>query len=187
MRTLLFTCLSAFALWVTPLTSFASCGLPNTLTNKLSFAAPAAALESTTTASLAPAPDVSDAAAHPPITGLWDIKFYSGGQLVDEGFDAWHSDGLELLNDTPPPATGNVCVGVYAQTGQRTFKLKHPSWIFDSTNTFVIGTATIRETVTVDRSGDSFGGTFTIDAVDTFGNVLGHIDGTVKATRIKVD
>jgi hypothetical protein len=183
MRTLLFTCLTAFALWVAPITSFAACGLPNALTNKLSLAAPSAPLEARAASA---APELPES-AHPSITGLWDIKFYSGGQLVDEGFDAWHSDGLELLNDTPPPATGNVCVGVYAQTGQRTFKLKHPSWIFDSTNTFVIGTATIRETVTVDRSGDSFGGTFTIDAVDTFGNVLGHTEGTIKATRIKAD
>jgi len=183
MRALLFTCLSAFALWVAPVSSFASCSLPNALTNKLSFAVPSAALE----ANAVPAAPESFDAARPSITGLWDIKFYADGQLVDEGFDAWHSDGLEVLNDTPPPATGNVCVGVYAQTGKRTFKLKHPSWIFDSTNTFVIGTATIRETVTVDRSGDSFGGTFTIDAVDTFGNVLGHTEGTIKATRINVD
>jgi hypothetical protein len=108
---------------------------------------------------------------HAPIVGLWDIKFMDGSQVVDEGFDAWHSDGTETLNDTPPPVTGNVCLGVWTQTGRNTFKLKHPSWVYDeATNTQIVGQAIIRETVTVSRDGNSFSGTSTIDIIDTFGN-----------------
>jgi hypothetical protein len=91
------------------------------------------------------------------------IKFSAGGQVVDEGFDARHSDGTETLNDTPLPATGNLCLGVWTQTGHNTFKLKHPSWIYDpGTSTQLIGQAIIRETAD-------------------------HIEGEVKATRIKPD
>src|SRR5438132_8523437 len=43
------------------------------------------------------------------IVGLWDVKFISDNQLFDEGFDQYHSDGTEILNDIPPPASGNVC------------------------------------------------------------------------------
>ena len=42
------------------------------------------------------------------IVGLWNISFLIGGQIVDQGFDVWHADGTELLNDNPPPASGNV-------------------------------------------------------------------------------
>ena len=143
-----------------------------------SFATPAASAD---------AADSQLSSGRATIVGLWNIQFVSDGQVIDQGFDAWQSDGLEVLNDTPPPATGNVCLGVYTQTGPRTFKLKHPSWIYDSSNINVIGTATIRETMFIDRSGDAFTGAFTIDAVDLFGNPLGHAEGSVKATRIRVD
>ena len=64
------------------------------------------------------------------IVGLWHVIFVSGGQLFDEGFDAWHSDGTEILNDTAPPqpanGAGTVCLGVFKKTGPGTYKLKHP-------------------------------------------------------------
>ena len=48
------------------------------------------------------------------IVGFWHVLFIRGGQVFDEGFDQWHSDGLEILNDTPQPAngTGTICLGV---------------------------------------------------------------------------
>lgn len=122
------------------------------------------------------------------IVGLWDVKFISDNQVVDEGFDQYHSDGTEILNDTPPPATGNVCLGVYENTGPRTLKLKHPSWIFDPTNTIVIGRATILEKITVDRGGRTFKGTFIIQLRDLSGNPLGpDLSGQLTGDRISPD
>lgn len=119
------------------------------------------------------------------IVGLWDVKFIVDNQVVDEGFDQYHSDGTEILNDTPPPATGNVCLGVYEKTGARTIKLRHPSWIYDPTNTTVIGVATILENIKLDKGGRTFTGTFTIQLRDTFGNSLGpDIVGELKGARI---
>ena len=40
------------------------------------------------------------------IVGLWLTTFTSGGQIIDQGFDMWTSDGTEILNDAPPPSTG---------------------------------------------------------------------------------
>jgi len=122
------------------------------------------------------------------ITGLWDLKFIADDQVVDEGFDQYHSDGTEILNDTPPPAAGNVCLGVWAKTGALTLKLKHPSWIYDPTNTTVIGTATILEQITLGSDGNTFGGTFTIQLRDLTGNSLGpDFTGQLQATRITPD
>lgn len=119
------------------------------------------------------------------IVGLWNITFTSGGQVVDQGFDAWHADGTETLNDNPPPSTGNVCLGVWQQMG-KTFKLKHPSWTYDN-NGNLTGIATIREQVTLDPGGNGFKGTFTIDFADLNNNILLHLTGTVSAKRIMVD
>jgi hypothetical protein len=117
------------------------------------------------------------------IVGLWLTTFTSGGQTVDQGFDVWTSDGTEFLNDTPPPATGNVCFGVWQKTGPNTFVLKHPSWTFDGQGN-LNGTAIIRETVSVDMNLNSFKGTFSVDLY-TLNNVnVGHFTGTISATRI---
>ncbi len=127
----------------------------------------------------------------PTIVGLWDVKFMSDNQLFDEGFDQYHSDGTEILNDIPPPASGNICLGVWAKTGPRSFKLRHPFWIFDpATNTTVIGRGSIVEHITLDRRGQSFKGPFTFEFRDLFGNPLpGFLDvsGNLVADRITVD
>jgi hypothetical protein len=119
------------------------------------------------------------------IVGLWDVKFISDNVVVDEGFDQYHSDGTEILNDTPPPATGNVCLGIYKTPATRSIKLRHPSWIYDPTNTFVIGRATILEQITLDRGGNSFTGTFTIQFRDLDGNPIApDFSGQLRGDRI---
>ncbi len=122
----------------------------------------------------------------PTIVGLWKVTFVSGGQTVDEGFDQWNVGGTEILNDTPPPATGNVCLGVWEQTGQLSYKLKHPSWTFDSAGN-LNGTVIIREQPIVDPRGDSFKGPFTYDVYDLNGNLLEHAAGIITGQRITVD
>jgi len=124
-----------------------------------------------------------DGAAQGTIVGLWQITFLSGNQIVDVGFDAWHSDGTEMLNDTPPPATGNVCLGVWTETSHLKYKLKHPSWTFDN-NGNLTGTAVIRESITLNNSRNTFNGTYTIDFYDNSGHSLGQYAGQVQATRI---
>lgn len=119
------------------------------------------------------------------IVGLWHVTFTSGGNVVDEGFDIWNNGGTEVLNDTPPPASGNVCVGVWTKNGH-VYKLKHPSWTFDEAGNLT-GTAVIREEVTVDEKGNTFSGSFTVDVLDMSGTNLLHIDGDIKGTRITVD
>ncbi len=49
----------------------------------------------------------------------------------DEGFDLWNADGTEILNDSTSSLAGNVCLGVWARTGEISYTLKHPSWVYD--------------------------------------------------------
>jgi len=132
----------------------------------------------------------------PSIVGFWHTVFladpnggYStaGPNVFDEGFDIWSSDGMETLNDISAPPTGNVCLGVWAQTGAMTYSLKHPTWIFDPTNTFVIGVGTISEQVTLDSSGNNYSGTSTFDILDLTGASIYHGTASIMAERIVAD
>jgi hypothetical protein len=120
------------------------------------------------------------------IVGLWNVNFLSGGAVVDVAFDAWHSDGTEILNDYTDPIEGNVCLGVWRQTNSNTYKLKHPSWYFDN-NGNLLGTVVIHETVCLSRDGNSYAGTYAYDIYDVSGNFLEELTGQIQATRIKPD
>jgi hypothetical protein len=118
------------------------------------------------------------------IVGLWNTTFSSGGEVVDMAFDVWHSDGTEILNDYTNPIEGNVCLGVWEQTGPRTYKLKHPSWSFDQ-NGNLQGTVWISESVALSPDGNSYSGFYKYDIYDTSNNFLEELTGQIKATRIK--
>jgi len=124
------------------------------------------------------------------IVGLWHVRFLSNNQLFDEGFDQWHSDGTEILNDTAPPqpanGAGTVCLGVFEQTAQRTYKLRHPFWSFDA-NGNLAGSGVFLERVTVDKSGNSYHGSFSFITYDLSGSITSEVTGEIKAQRITVD
>lgn len=96
-----FTAIAMSALWAT--NAQANCGTATAL--KLGTAAPKANVP------LLPFVPTGEASLFNSIVGLWMTTFTSGGQVVDSGFDQWNADGTEILNDTPPPATGNVFLG----------------------------------------------------------------------------
>jgi len=128
-----------------------------------------------------------------PIVGLWKIQFVLPGAgpmgedvVIDDGYATWHSDGTELMNSSRPPITGSFCMGVWKQTGRRTFSLNHwaLSWAADGV-TF-IGPANVTEIVTVLNDGDSYKGTFQFTQYDQTGKIsLGAVSGVVVGTRIK--
>jgi hypothetical protein len=119
------------------------------------------------------------------IVGLWYVNYTSGGEPLYESFDQWHSDGTELENPNLAPATGPLCVGVWKQVGQRTFRLHHVGWNFDI-NGNSLGSFTLDETNTVSRNGLTYKGTFDLKFYDVDGNLVDEVTGTQTATRISV-
>ena len=124
------------------------------------------------------------------IVGLWTVTFNSNGQVFDQGYDQWHSDGTEILNDIAPPqpanGAGTICLGVYKKTGPRSFKLVHPGFVFDS-NGNLAANALFVENVTVDANGKSYRGTFTFLEYDLSGNLTFQADGDLVAERVTAD
>ena len=119
------------------------------------------------------------------IVGLWQVTFVADDTVIDFGFDAWHADGTETLNDASPIAH-NVCLGVWEQTGRRTYRLKHPAFRYDASGN-VIGTLILRETNVVDRTGSHFAGDFTIQFYDLAGAVVFEGAGEISGDRVTVD
>ena len=124
------------------------------------------------------------------IVGLWSVDFLlPNGDLYDQGFEQWHSDGTELtLDNAVSPAFGNICLGVWKQVGPRTVKLTHVEWNWDA-NGKVAGTFWLWMTATVSRNGRSFTATFKTDSYDLDRNVIPelHAEGAVRGTRINAN
>jgi hypothetical protein len=125
------------------------------------------------------------------IVGLWAVTYFVGksNTIWDQGFEQWHSDGLELNNDNAvPPSLGNVCVGVFKKIGSRSYKLRHVTWNFDTSGNWT-GTFQLLQTVTVAPNGKAFTGTYVSDSFDVAGKVIpsAHAEGIVSASRITVD
>jgi hypothetical protein len=165
----------------------AACKNPSTPTLGAGFSGPHAFETQTPAQETFPSTKQDDDAS---IVGFWHVLFVSGGQVFDEGYDQWHSDWTEILNDTAPPqpanGTGTICLGVYKKTGPRSYKSKHPFWSFDATGTLV-GTGVILETINVDPSGNLYTGLFDWITYDLKGNVTSDTKGELKAQRITVD
>ena len=137
-----------------------------------------------------PAPPKGPAENHDSIVGLWHTIFTVEGSVWDEAYEQWHSDGTELAVDNAvPPLLGNVCVGVFKQSGLRTYKLRHVTWNWDPSGAPLAGSFLLLMTVTTDPHNNTFTGTFVTDSFDTLGNVIPelHAEGTVSADRINVD
>lgn len=139
-----------------------------------------------------------------PIAGLYEVTMTAEGNgptglpdgaPVDHAYVQWHADGNEIMNSGRPAADANFCMGTWAQTGKRTYTLNHfmLSWVqnvdadgVDVDNTFV-GPASIQETITLAKDGQSYTGTFVLTQYDTSYHIILPggipIKGVVNGTR----
>src|SRR5262245_55261834 len=139
------------------------------------------------------------------IVGMWQFTCTSkdnpppfhDGDPLDLGYAQWHSDGTEIMNSSRDPATGNFCLGVWKNVGDRTYKLNHFALSWDNTGTFCtpkpgapscfVGVTNIREQVTINPQGTRYTGSVTITQYTPDGQVMFELHGTVEAHRINPD
>lgn len=122
------------------------------------------------------------------IVGLWSIQFFAGGNMIDFGYAAWHSDGTEIMNSGGrAPATENFCLGVWAQNGPFSYKLNHFALSYDPSGS-LNAKVNIKEDVVLDPKGNDFSGAFTLDVFDpNSGAPLQHVAGRIVGHRVTVN
>lgn len=128
---------------------------------------------------------------HAAIVGLWKFQMKVDGNPFDFGLVIWHDDGTEVtLSGGRNPTIGDVCMGAWQQVGRSKFTLNHLglAWAGGA----YLGVAHIRQLVTVDPTGNSFSGTFTIeqyadstaDPFDESTPPIATISGSITGTRV---
>ena len=150
-----------------------------------------------------------------PIVGLWAFKYTSLGNMatlgipdgapIDNGTTGWFADGNEItFSGARNPIVGATCIGVWKQTGERTYVLNHIglSWNPLAASSAPAGPgnpgggpgapggpAFIKQYVILSRDGQSYTGTFSINQLMPDGKTPAAptIKGTIAATRITVD
>ena len=119
------------------------------------------------------------------IVGLWHhVHTASDGTLFLEGYDTWNSDGTENELGNLPPAGGNLCVGVWRQSGKTVTLINHVAWVYDLNNNYM-GPLSFTEKNVVSGNGLKYTGTFDAKFFDTNGNLVNEITGTTTADRIR--
>jgi hypothetical protein len=124
------------------------------------------------------------------IVGLWHVVYtQDDGSPFNQTFKMWHADGIEFENAVLPPVGGDICYGVWKQTGSRSVKLHHIGIIWGpdpSTpgNFVVVATFTVDEENTVSSDGKSYSGHFVFSQFDPNGNPGPVIKGTTAAKRV---
>jgi hypothetical protein len=135
------------------------------------------------------------------IVGMWQVKLIAKGNgpdgppddaPIDSAIVQWHADGTELMNSGRPAQDGNFCMGVWQRVGGLRYKLNHFALGNDTANApggvgNPAGPTHIRQDIFLSRNGNSYAGTFILDAYDTSGNQVAHIVGVVSGTRITVN
>lgn len=125
------------------------------------------------------------------IVGLWKFEMKVNGNIIDFGTVEWHDDGTEMtISGGRNPSDGDTCMGAWQQVGWSKFKLNHIAMAY--AGGAYLGVAHFHELITVDPTGQSYSGTFTIeqfadstsDPFNESGAPLATVGGTVTATRV---
>jgi hypothetical protein len=130
--------------------------------------------------------EVAPEAAGKPLdpTGLWLSTVTVSGVTAFQAFEAFTSDGIEILNDNGPTLEGNVCLGMWTSPAKNVINVTHPSWNYDESGN-LIGSVVIREQITLLPGGNTYQGSVSVEAFDMSGNSLGIVfQGDLSGKRI---
>jgi hypothetical protein len=133
----------------------------------------------------------------PSIVGMWHVIFtaqamndapFSG--VIDNALVVVHSDGTEIMNSARPAQDGSFCLGVWTRTGKLGYYVNHIPWQGNDTENAPAGIgnptggAQLTEKIQLSPNGNSYSGTFRLDAYDTTGHVTVSFTGVLTAKRV---
>jgi len=129
----------------------------------------------------------------PSIVGLWAVTLTSNGATVDTGYSEWHGDGTEIMNSGGhAAATGNFCLGVWAQVSGNAYHLNHFALAYNPNNWQspgggLMAKINLTEDVVLDPKSNRFTGSFHQEGYDpNTGAVIPmfHAVGNIVGQRI---
>ena len=86
------------------------------------------------------------------------------------------------------PATENFCMGVWRQTAPSRYHLNHYALSYDPSSGTINARVIIKEDVTLNQTGTSYSGSFTLDVYDPSGTTeVAHQNGQVTAQRVSAN
>jgi len=144
-----------------------------------------------------------DSTGHGSIVGLWHVNYTAEAEFGApifppapfpflESLKTWHADGTEFEQAFLPPTGGNICFGVWKESGNGWVKLHHIGLMFDSTGA-VSNMFTDDDKVRVAANGKTYSGSFDFKlwppsfAAVGVGTPIAEVTGTIASTRISVD
>jgi hypothetical protein len=130
-----------------------------------------------------------------PSTGMYQLisvaksnKTVPAGTRLDAGFAVRHADDTEIMNSGKAPSSQSFRTGIWTSTGARSYKLNHWALNWDAAGTNFLGPANIGESITLDSTGNTYKGNFTLAQYSPGGSAAeGGAQGVVSATRITAD
>jgi len=130
--------------------------------------------------------------AYPPIVGLWHVIYTNSADqsTFNDTFDTWHMDGTEFESAFLAPAGGDICVGVWKESGRRSVTLHHVGWLFNPSTPLATATNyfTVDAEITVAEDNKTYSGHFTFKVWNLDGSpTTTEVTGTIAATRITVN
>jgi hypothetical protein len=108
----------------------------------------------------------------------------------NDTFDTWHMDGTEFESAFLAPAGGDICVGVWKESGRRSVTLHHVGWLFNPSTPLATATNyfTVDAEITVAEDNKTYSGHFTFKVWNLDGSpTTTEVTGTIAATRITVN
>jgi hypothetical protein len=135
----------------------------------------------------------------PSIVGMWHVVFtgetmngapFSG--VIDNAVLVFHNDGTEIMNSSRPAQDGNFCLGVWDHVGKLKYHVNHIPWQGNDPSNAPNGIGNpaagsqLLEKLTLEPDGNSYSGSFSLQAYDAKGNPSVLFTGTLSAKRITI-
>jgi hypothetical protein len=131
---------------------------------------------------LPPAPPHAELLGGSTIGGMWNVNHLVGGNLAFQSFQQCHVYNTEFEFAEIPTITGEICMGVWKNSG-RTYNLYHTARTFEDSGN-PNGTMVLTHIDRLFKKGNGFAGTFDLKFYDVVGDLESEITGDPQAERI---
>jgi hypothetical protein len=120
------------------------------------------------------------------LAGTWKVNVTRNNLPPFKSLATFTTDGTLVLTNNVLGFLESTGHGVWTRTSNREFAVTAMHFEFNANSQFV-ATAKTRITLTLDETGDRFGGPFIAEVFDASGNVILTVTGDCQGERVEVE